>query len=45
MTSPEVWPHLSSAATKNWSMMMLAPLTKSPNWASHATSASLLATE
>ena len=44
-TRPEVWPHLSSAATRYWSMMIWAPLTKSPNWASHSTSASLLATE
>ena len=39
------WPHLSSAATMNWSMMIWAPLAKSPNCASHSTSASGLATE
>ena len=32
------WPHLSSAATKKLSMMIWAPLAKSPNCASQATS-------
>ena len=31
---PEVCPHLSSAAAMYWSMMICAPLTKSPNCAS-----------
>ncbi len=39
---PDVWPHLSSAATRYWSMMIWAPLTKSPNCASQITSASLV---
>ena len=41
--APFCWPHLSSAATMYWSMMIWAPLTKSPNCASHITSASRLA--
>ena len=32
--------HLSSPAAMNWSMMICAPLAKSPNCASHITSAS-----
>ena len=43
--TPEVCPHLSSAAVTNWSTTIWAPLTKSPNCASHATRASLWATE
>ena len=39
------WPHLSSAAATNWSMMTWAPLKKSPNCASHRTSASGYSTE
>ena len=35
-----VWRHLSSADAMNWSMMTCAPLAKSPNCASHRTSAS-----
>ena len=35
----------SSPAAMNWSMMICAPLTKSPNWASQSTSASGAATE
>jgi len=44
-TSPDVWPHLSSAATRYSSMIVWAPLPKSPNCASHTTSASGFATE
>ena len=44
-TRLERWPHLSSAAAMNWSTTIWAPLTKSPNWASHSTSASGSATE
>ena len=43
--SPEVWPHLSSAATMNWSMMICAPFMKSPNCASQPTHACGSATE
>ena len=39
------WPHLSSAAEMNWSMTTSAALTKSPNCASHSTSASGYSTE
>ena len=35
------WPHLSLAATTNWSITICAPLAKSPNCASQHTSASL----
>ena len=44
-TTPEDWPHLVSLAVMNSSMTIWAPLTKSPNCASHATSASGRATE
>src|SRR5256885_8191579 len=37
---PDVCPHLSSAAERNWSTMTCAPLKKSPNCASQHTSAS-----
>ena len=36
----DCWPHLSSAATMNWSTMICAPLMKSPNCASQPTHAS-----
>ena len=39
-TSPEGWPHLVSAAVMNWSIMICAPLAKSPNCASQSTSVS-----
>ena len=45
MTRPEFCFHLSSAATMNWSMMIWAPLAKSPNCASHMTRVSGLTTE
>ena len=45
MTSPEVCAHLSSPEATNWSMVIWAPLTKSPNCASHMTSAPLCTTE
>ena len=38
--TPEGRSHLSSAALMNWSMMICAPFAKSPNCASHSTSAS-----
>ena len=44
-TTSESWPHLASPEEMNSSMIDCAPLTKSPNWASHSTSASGLATE
>src|SRR6185369_2082076 len=34
------WPHLSAAATMNWSITIWAPFAKSPNCASQHTSAS-----
>jgi hypothetical protein len=45
MTRPEVCSHLSSPAVMNWSMITWAPLTKSPNCASHMISASFDSTE
>ncbi len=42
--SRDVFPHLESDETMNWSMMICAPFTKSPNWASQMTSASGRAT-
>ena len=37
------WPHLASPEERYSSMTDWAPLTKSPNWASHSTNASRLA--
>ena len=37
--------HFASDEARNWSMMTCAPLTKSPNCASHMTRASLFSTE
>ncbi len=45
MTTLDRCPHLASADEMNSSMTDCAPLTKSPNCASHSTSASGLATE
>jgi hypothetical protein len=42
---PEVWFHLSSEATRNWSTMVDAPFQKSPNCASQTTSESFFTTE
>jgi len=44
-TRPEAWPHFSSAATRKLSMMIWAPLAKSPNCASQTTRASAASTE
>jgi hypothetical protein len=44
-TTSDSWPHLASLDEMNSSMTDWAPLTKSPNCASHSTSASPLATE
>jgi len=37
MTRPLVWFHFDSAEAMNWSIMICAPLAKSPNWASQMT--------
>jgi len=39
------WPHLVSEPARNWSTITWAPLAKSPNCASHITSARGSATE
>ena len=39
ITSPFIRCHFDSALAINWSIITWAPLTKSPNWASHNTSA------
>ena len=44
-TRPVGWPHLVSEPARNWSMITWAPFMKSPNWASHITSARCSATE
>ena len=36
-TKPLIRCHLASPLERNWSMTICAPLTKSPNWASHKT--------
>ena len=43
--SREVWRHLASPETRNWSTTICAPFTKSPNCASQRTSASGAVTE
>ena len=45
ITTSERWPHLASLEEMYSSITDCAPLTKSPNCASHITSASGLATE
>ncbi|MNW59580.1 hypothetical protein D3C74_375040 [compost metagenome] len=45
MTTEEFWPHFCSAEEMNSSMTVWAPLTKSPNCASHRTRASGRSTE
>ncbi len=44
ITSPLGWPHFCSAEEMNWSIMICAPLAKSPNCASQITSVSGSAT-
>ena len=44
-TTSDSWPHLASPELMNSSMIDCAPLTKSPNCASHNTTASGLPTE
>ncbi len=39
------WPHFVSDPARNWSMITWAPFAKSPNCASHITSARCSATE
>ncbi len=43
--TPECWPHLASPEEMNSSVMVWAPSTKSPNWASHSTSIPGFSTE